>query len=106
MKIQDHPLFPNPDDPDWPLQLNYQLTNLHRQVANSINLIAEGKIEPHYSALTSIPTTGTHAQGDMIRNSTPTEQGAGGSKYVIFAWICVASGSPGTWKECRVLTGA
>ena len=48
---------------------------------------------------------GTWAQGDVIRNATPAEAGSAGSKYVVTGWICTASGAPGTWLQCRVLTG-
>jgi hypothetical protein len=27
------------------------------------------------------------------------------NKYALLGWVCVASGTPGTWKECRALTG-
>jgi hypothetical protein len=40
---------------------------------------------------TAEPTAGTWVQGDMVWNSAPT---AGGT----LGWICVAGGSPGTWK--------
>lgn len=40
---------------------------------------------------TAAPTSGTHVQGDMMFNSAPTAGGPMG-------WMCVAGGSPGTWK--------
>ena len=55
---------------------------------------------------TSAPTTGLWSQGDFVWNTTPSELGAGGSKYVILGWSCVAAGEPGTWVESRALTGA
>lgn len=54
---------------------------------------------------TTVPTSGTWAQGNFVRNSAPSEAGSGGSKYVIIGWSCVASGTPGTWVACRCLTG-
>lgn len=51
------------------------------------------------------PTSGTWNQGDVCINKTPTEIGDVGSKYIIEKWICIAGGTPGTWKECRVITG-
>lgn len=51
------------------------------------------------------PSSGSWQQGDFVRNTSPTEQGSAGSMYVLMGWICVSSGSPGTWKECRALTG-
>lgn len=40
---------------------------------------------------TTAPTSGEHAQGDIIWNRDPVAGGAVG-------WVCVASGTPGTWK--------
>lgn len=76
-----------------------------RLLQNQINALSEGVLVAHYSATTAAPTTGTYAQGDFIRNSAPTESGTAGSKYVIHGWQCVASGTPGTWVQCRFLTG-
>lgn len=39
---------------------------------------------------TAAPTTGAWKQGDMVQNSTPSAGGPEG-------WICVSTGSPGTW---------
>ena len=55
---------------------------------------------------TTAPTTGNWSIGDMVKNSAPSELGSVSSKYVIIGWVCVANGSPGTWKEMRTLTGA
>lgn len=76
-----------------------------REVANQINGLSEGKAVALYQSASSAPTTGTYAQGDFVTNNTPTELGTGGSKYVIRGWICTAGGTPGTWLECRFLTG-
>lgn len=76
-----------------------------REHAVQINLISEGRIAGSYTALTSVPTSGTNMQGDSVKNSTPTELGTAGSKYVIEGWVCVASGTPGTWVQKRFLTG-
>lgn len=54
---------------------------------------------------TAPPVSGTWAQGDVLRNSAPVELGTAGSRYVLTGWICVASGTPGTWRELRSLTG-
>ncbi|MFD0716243.1 glycosyl hydrolase family 28-related protein [Paenibacillus sp. GCM10027626] len=51
------------------------------------------------------PASGSWAQGDRILNTAPSEQGTAGSKYIIDGWVCVASGTPGTWVEQRTLTG-
>lgn len=76
-----------------------------REVAVQVNLISEGRLGGFYTAANAAPTTGDHLQGDFLLNSAPTEQGTGGSKYVVHGWRCVVSGTPGTWVECRFLTG-
>ena len=81
------------------------LYELMLSVETQVNMLTEGKASAVYNAYTSAPTTGTHYVGDFIKNSAPSEQGSTNSKYVLLGWICVASGTPGTWKECRVLTG-
>jgi hypothetical protein len=43
--------------------------------------------------------------GDFVRNSTPTELGGAGSKYIVWGFICIGAGTPGTWREMRFLTG-
>lgn len=55
---------------------------------------------------TAAPTAGTWAVGDKCRNDSPSELGTAGSKYIITGWVVVTSGTPGTWKEMRVLTGS
>jgi hypothetical protein len=75
------------------------------EIDRNVNLLAEGKLSANYNATTAAPTTGIYAKGDFLRNSNPSESGSGGSKYIIFGWICTVSGTPGTWNECRFLTG-
>lgn len=65
------------------------------------NALAEGRLSAIYNALPSAPTTGSYAQGDFIRNSTPTELGTASSKYVVFGWVYDGS----AWLQCRFLTG-
>lgn len=76
-----------------------------REHAQQGNALAEGRLAGTYNAQTTAPTTGTHAQGDFVRNSAPVEAGSASSKYVVTGWICVAGGTPGTWVQARVLTG-
>ncbi|TBN49181.1 hypothetical protein [Pseudomonas sp. BGI-2] len=76
-----------------------------REHATQINLISEGRIAGFYTALTAAPTSGAWMQGDSVKNSTPSELGAAASKYVIEGWVCVVSGTPGTWVQKRCLTG-
>lgn len=82
-----------------------QLTALHAQVASSVNGLSAGHVAAHASADTAAPVAGVWAAGDFVRNSAPTEAGSAGSKYVVIGWICTVAGSPGTWLECRCLTG-
>lgn len=76
-----------------------------REHANAINQMAEGRQAAFYQANTAAPTTGTHAIGDFVLNSAPAELGAASSKYIIHGWRCTASGTPGTWVQCRFFTG-
>lgn len=81
------------------------LTGIMRDIEQAVNSIAEGKQVGFYLASTSAPTTGTHAIGDFILNSAPAELGSAASKYIIHGWRCTVSGTPGTWLQCRFLTG-
>jgi len=55
---------------------------------------------------TAAPSSGTWRRGDIVWNSTPSEAGSAGNKYVIVGWSCVDPAGSGTWKEMRTLTGA
>lgn len=76
-----------------------------RETAKQVNALSEGRLEAFYNATTAAPTSGTYARGDYIKNSEPSEAGSALSKYVILGWVCTVGGTPGTWKECRALTG-
>jgi hypothetical protein len=74
-----------------------------REHATQVNLLADGRISAVNSSRTAAPTTGDWKQGDFVRNSTPTVinlHGAG-HDYVIIGWICLTSGTPGTWGACH-----
>jgi hypothetical protein len=64
----------------------------------------KGRIAEMFSSA-SIPTSGVWGVGDEVENSNPLELGGAGSMYIIKGWKCIGSGSPGTWREMRVLTG-
>jgi hypothetical protein len=83
------------------------MIEIARQVEDAVNRLSEGRIYQHYNAAASAPTGSTVAYqlGDKVWNLTPTEVGGAGSMYMIVGWINVAAGSPGTWREMRVLTG-
>jgi len=92
------------------LQKDYDfalMAELMRHVEDAINRLSEGRIYQHYNAAASAPTGTTVAYqvGDKVWNTTPTELGTAGNRYMIVGWMCVAAGSPGTWREMRVLTG-
>lgn len=76
-----------------------------RKIAAQLNNLTEGKIAAVTNATTAAPTAGTYNQGDKIWHSAPVEAGSVSSKYVIIGYVCVAAGTPGTWREMRVLTG-
>lgn len=97
MKLPANPALPN-ESPD--------LMRLIGKINQQVNAITEGNASAFHTAVTAAPTTGTWAQGDVVKNSAPVEAGTAGSKYVITGYICVTGGTPGTWKEMRVLTGA
>ena len=77
----------------------------NKQIAQQVNALSEGRLSATYNAYTAAPTTGTWAKGDYIKNSNPAEAGAVSSKYVILGWVCTVAGTPGTWLQCRALTG-
>jgi hypothetical protein len=74
-------------------------------IQSKVNGLGEGRVYATHNAYTAAPTAGAYARGDFVKNSEPEEAGTTNDKYVILGWICVASGEPGTWLECRVLTG-
>jgi hypothetical protein len=104
MRIQTDFALPNTLD-RLVIQLNTVLGMMSRQV----NGISEGAMAASYAARTSVPTTGTWAQGDYVRKSNPVEAGGAGNKYIIKGWTRVTSGTGNTlntdWFEDRSLTG-
>ena len=100
MRLLADPRLPDTNSQNWKGQLNARLYELFRTMSRLINVGMMWDTEG-----TAAPTTGTWAQGDTCRNTSPSEAGAVGSKYVVIGWVCTASGSPGTWLAMRVLTG-
>jgi hypothetical protein len=101
----DDPILPQNPDTEYAKSLNIRLKDLFRTLCLRVNGISDGRLSAIDNAVPSVPMTGTYAQGDFVRNSTPTEAGAGGSKYVVFGWLCTVGGTPGTFVPCRFLTG-
>ena len=100
MRLQDNPYLPS----DL-AGLVRQLDNLWRQLSTQVNQASEGRIAAVTNADTGAPVTGAWEQGDFVRNSEPGELGTSGSKYLVFGWACIASGTPGTWVPLRISTG-
>lgn len=100
MKVEPYPKFPADQG-----SMVRKLTDLHRELGLQLNALTEGQISAVHNAMTAAPTAGTFKQGDFIRNSAPSEAGAASSRYVILGWVCTVSGTPGTFLQCRVLTG-
>lgn len=73
--------------------------------ARQVNATSEGRVAGAYNAMAAPPTTGLYMQGDFIRNSATTVLGGSGAQYIVMGWMCVESGEPGAWFECRVGTG-
>ena len=83
-----------------------KLTDLFRATNVQVNQLTEGTVSAVHSAATAAPTAGNYAVGDFVRNSAPAEAGTAGSKYVVMGWLCTVGGTPGTFVQCRALTGA
>lgn len=86
-------------------QLVKKLTDAWAGMASQVNSVSEGQIYGYHNAQLGPPTTGDHQQSDFVPNSARTELGTAGSKYVVMGWTCVVAGTPGTWVQCRCLTG-
>lgn len=100
MKLDTNPRFPA----DSKL-MERKLTDLFAQTNKQVNQITEGVASSVHNAATAAPTAGTFAVGDFVKNSAPSELGSAGSKYVIAGFMCVTAGTPGTFVQCRFLTG-
>ena len=83
------------------------LTSYLRTIAYQVNLLSEGVMAAVTNASTTAPSGSAkaYAIGDFVKKKDPVEAGGAGSKYIIIGWVCTTAGSPGTFKECRVLTG-
>lgn len=86
-------------------EMSQALQRWSDRMTAQLNNLSEDRLQGHYAALTAAPTGGTYAIGDFVTNSNPSEAGSASSKYVIIGWVCTVAGSPGTWLECRCLTG-
>lgn len=66
------------------------------ELENQVNRLSEGRQFAYHTSATSAPTGGDWVLGDWVKNSEPS---AGG----YFGWVCVTSGTPGTWKGFGVI---
>lgn len=105
MKIDSDPRLPQVGSADYDQRLSARLYEIFRKLSQQVNGISEGSIIANTNAVTAAPTTGTWNRGDFVRNSSPSELGSAGSKYVVYGWICTVPGTPGTWLQQRMLTG-
>jgi hypothetical protein len=83
-----------------------RMTEILRDIQFQVNNLSEGNLSAKYSAKAAAPVIGTYSVGDFVANNTIAEAGTTGGKYIITGWYCTVSGTPGTWKEARVLTGS
>jgi hypothetical protein len=85
------------------------LREMMRSIEDAINRLSEGRAYQTYNSASSAPSasgdTDAYTVGDFVKNNDPVELGAVASKYIILGFICIADGTPGVWREVRVLTG-
>lgn len=105
MKANENWSPPQPADSDYDQRLQQALQPFLRGVAVKLNQLAGGAYSAKDGGMINAPTTGTYLQGDFVVNSAPVEAGSITAKYVVEGWMCVASGTPGTWVQKRFLTG-
>lgn len=86
-------------------QVDADTARWYAQIAQQVNALSEGSMAATYNAQSAAPTTGAWVQGDFIKNSSPSELGSAGAKYLLMGWVCTVSGTPGTWLQQRSLTG-
>jgi hypothetical protein len=105
MRLPEIPNLPQSPADGYARLFRQSVFDALKAIGQKVNQMADGRIAGADLVSTAAPTTGTFKQGDFVRNSTPTELGVVTAKYVIIGWICVTGGTPGTFYDCRVLTG-
>lgn len=85
-------------------------SNLILPIIGDPTLSTYGQIENQVlQASSTIPTTGRYLLGHVVRNTTPNVAGSAGSRYSVFGWWRLTTGTAhvsGTdWSEMRSLTG-
>lgn len=109
MKLGD-PILPVGPESNYDKQLNRLLHDFLRKLVTKVNGIAAGKLSDGAdNALPSVPTSGTWVKGDFVANSSPSEAGSVGSKYVVIGWKRLTDGANNVlntdWVALRCLTG-
>lgn len=105
MKLLETPSLPSVPESNYDRGLQQALMPLLRNAAIKVNQIGDGRIAGFDEVRVAAPTSGAWQQGDQVKNVAPAELGSPGSRYVLLGWVCVVSGTPGTWQQMRVLTG-
>lgn len=105
MRLEENPALPPNPETAYEKSLNFVLVRLLKNIAAKVNAIGDGRLVGSDLVATAVPTTGTYATGDFVKNSSPSELGTAGSKYYIDGWKCLAGGTPGTFVQKRCLTG-
>lgn len=71
--------------------VNPPLEKLHVSANVRCSSLKLGVNVNHVGYVASIPTTGTYKRGDRLYNLSPSASG-------FIGWVCVTTGTPGTWK--------
>jgi hypothetical protein len=80
------------------------MSDVFRQLEQQVNDLADGRISARDGAMTASPASGNWVKGDFVPNSNPAIVSGSIGSYLVLGWVCTTSGSPGTWKEARVMT--
>ncbi|AMM22989.1 hypothetical protein [Variovorax sp. PAMC 28711] len=105
MRLLEKPALPSNPTTAFERSLVQQMQAILQAVSMKVNQLADGRLVAIDNAAISAPTTGSWARGDFVRNSAPAVLGTVGNQYTIAGWRCVVSGTPGTFVQCRELTG-
>ena len=100
MRLDTRPRFPAD-----PKLMERKLTDLFVATNTQVNQLTEGVASSVHNSGTAAPTAGMFSVGDFVKNSAPSELGSVGSRYVVLGFICTGAGTPGTFLQCRALTG-
>jgi hypothetical protein len=73
-----------------------KLIEIVRRLEEQVNQLTEGRASAYHGAMSAAPTAGTWVVGDWVKNSAPAALG-------YFGWVCVTTGTPGTWKGFGVI---